>query len=768
MKKQLLYLMLLCFSAVNAQVVNIPNAALKTVLISQVPLATDSNGESLIIDANNDGEIQVSEAQNVWRLSFGNYNLENLNGIEVFENLRYLNCSSNNLSSLNLQDLQHLEELWCEFNEIVTLDLSNISTLKKIFAGFNKIADINISGLPNLDYLGLENNKLTSLDYSGCVNLEALVLGSNHFSSFTLAGLNNLTHFGFYDMLQPVNKVTIANLPSLQHLDLGFGNIQALELVDLPDLTELIANDNSFTYLDLSPYLNLTYVYLRDTGLIYLNAKNFDGPYIDLQYNSQLEVICLDEEQIAGMTDILYSTESLNLQVVTVCPDITLYNTINGYIKFDVGSDGCDVSDITVPLKKMNITTGNTTKTIYTNNSGIYNFPVFTGSYTITPQTDNEWSTVSPASADVNFTDVDNNIESVNFCMSVTGLHHDVQVLLVPISDARPGFDATYKIIYKNVGTQAESGTITLNFDDNVTDFISANPASSTFTAGTRTWNFANLPPFATREILITLNVNGPMDTPAINIGAVLNYAVTISIPETDENPGNNVMGLKQVVVGSFDPNDITCLEGDTKTPDAIGDYLHYNINFENTGDAAATFIVVENDINELQYDINSLEILYASHEMTATVEDNMVRFRFDDINLGAEGKGNVTYKIKTNATLQEGDAVTQKANIFFDYNFPIATNEATTVFEAALRSNDFSFKNNLKIYPNPSSGIVHIVANTGLQSIELYDIQGRLLQAVMLNTTEATIDISKRASGIYFMKVKTEQGIKVQKLVRQ
>src|SRR5690606_16061487 len=103
MKKQLLYLMLLCFSAVNAQVVNIPNAALKTVLISQVPLATDSNGESLIIDANNDGEIQVSEAQNVWRLSFGNYNLENLNGIEVFENLRYLNCSSNNLSSLNLQ-----------------------------------------------------------------------------------------------------------------------------------------------------------------------------------------------------------------------------------------------------------------------------------------------------------------------------------------------------------------------------------------------------------------------------------------------------------------------------------------------------------------------------------------------------------------------------------------------------------------------------------------------------------------------------------------
>src|SRR5690606_40261906 len=169
-----------------------------------------------------------------------------------------------------------------------------------------------------------------------------------------------------------------------------------------------------------------------------------------------------------------------------------------------------------------------------------------------------------------------------------------------------------------------------------------------------------NLPPFATREILITLNVNGPMDTPAINIGAVLNYAVTISIPETDENPGNNVMGLKQVVVGSFDPNDITCLEGDTKTPDAIGDYLHYNINFENTGDAAATFIVVENDINELQYDINSLEILYASHEMTAAVEDNMVRFRFDDINLGAEGKGNVTYKIKTNATLQEGDAVTQ------------------------------------------------------------------------------------------------------------
>jgi hypothetical protein len=41
-------------------------------------------------------------------------------------------------------------------------------------------------------------------------------------------------------------------------------------------------------------------------------------------------------------------------------------------------------------------------------------------------------------------------------------------------------------------------------------------------------WNFTDLKPFETREIEVTLNVNSPMETPAVN-NEILNYTATIT-----------------------------------------------------------------------------------------------------------------------------------------------------------------------------------------------------------------------------------------------
>ena len=65
---------------------------------------------------------------------------------------------------------------------------------------------------------------------------------------------------------------------------------------------------------------------------------------------------------------------------------------------------------------------------------------------------------------------------------------------------ARPGFDAFYKIIYKNKGNQVESGSVNLTFDDSKMDFVSASatPIQST---GLLTWDYTNLQPFETKTI---------------------------------------------------------------------------------------------------------------------------------------------------------------------------------------------------------------------------------------------------------------------------
>jgi len=201
--------------------------------------------------------------------------------------------------------------------------------------------------------------------------------------------------------------------------------------------------------------------------------------------------------------------------------------------------------------------------------------------------------------------------------------------------------------------------------------------------------------------------------------------------------------------------------------PDKIGEFLHYNINFENTGTAAAEFIVVENNINPEQFNISTLEMMNASHSMVATVEGNKITFRFDDINLGPNEKGNVTYKIKTLETLEENDVVMQEANIFFDYNFPIATNQAETIF-AVLGTDNFINSGSLKVYPNPTTGLLNISSDENLQSFCLYDLQGRLLQNSALESTIHALDISVYPSGIYLLEIKTNVGMKVEKIVKK
>ena len=339
--------------------------------------------------------------------------------------------------------------------------------------------------------------------------------------------------------------------------------------------------------------------------------------------------------------------------------------------------------------------------------------------------------------------------------------------MIQPVRNAQPGFDSSYRIIYRNKGNQPLSGQINLFYNDGVMDFVNTSVSPSTTSVGSIAWDYTNLQPFESRVIAVTLNMNGPMEIPALNNGDHLNFTASITPTSGDETPGDNTFVLEQTLAGSFDPNDITCLEGDTEHPDNIGKYLHYNINFENTGTVPATFIVVKDMIDTAKFDISSLQLINASHDVKTRINGNKVEFYFDAINLGPNQKGNVMFKIKTLPTLSVNSSVTQNANIYFDYNWPITTNDATTTFQLLSRG-DFAQDTSVKIYPNPSSSVVNITAATPISSLQLYDLQGRLLEAVSSKLNETTVDISQRTNGIYFLKISTENGVKVEKLVKQ
>ena len=191
------------------------------------------------------------------------------------------------------------------------------------------------------------------------------------------------------------------------------------------------------------------------------------------------------------------------------------------------------------------------------------------------------------------------------------------------------------------------------------------------------------------------------METPAVNGGDILNYAANIVGLNTDETPDDNTFGLNQTVVNSFDPNDKTCLEGNTINPSMIGKYVHYKIRFENTGTFPAQNVVIKDLIDTTKFDLSTLQMTDASHNCFTRINNtNKVEFIFESINLpfdDANNDGYVVFKIKTKPTLTVNSTISNVANIYFDYNFPIVTNTATTTI-AALSIQDFVFSNYFNI----------------------------------------------------------------------
>jgi hypothetical protein len=260
------------------------------------------------------------------------------------------------------------------------------------------------------------------------------------------------------------------------------------------------------------------------------------------------------------------------------------------------------------------------------------------------------------------------------------------------------------------------------------------------------------------------------METPAVNNGDVLNYTTSITTTNTDETPNDNTFTLNQTVVGSYDPNDKTCLEGEIVDPSMVGEYVHYVIRFENTGTFPAENIVVKDMIDLAKFDIATLVPLKGSHDFFTRIKDNKVEFIFENINLDfndATNDGYVAFKIKTKSTLVIGDTFSNNSNIYFDYNFPITTNTYTTTI-AALSTQNFEFVYEFTLYPNPAKEALNIQSKNGfeIKSIEIYNLLGQVVLAVP-NTTSA-IDVSSLTRGNYFIKVNTSNGTSNTKFIKE
>lgn len=518
-------------------------------------------------------------------------------------------------------------------------------------------------------------------------------------------------------------------------------------------------------------------MYFNAFETLFLKNGNFYGvPYnffSDAPEN--LQFICADDQNVDFYAAIITNL-GLDCEVNSYCsftPGGTFY-TMTASNTFDSNNNGCDVTDITLPNLKFNVTNGTQTGTFIVNQSGNYSIPVSSGTHTITPVLENPtYFNISPASATVTFPDTTSPF-SQNFCITPNGINRDLEVTIIPINPSIPGFNANYKIVYRNIGNvNIAMGTVGLDYNDNTLDYVSSLPSTEVLPVGNLYWTFLNLQPFETRTIDVSFNLNSPTETPALNSGDLLSFTASVNTSVGDDvNTSNNVITLPQIVVNSFDPNDKTCLEGTSITPDMIGKYVHYMIRFENTGTFAAQNIVVKDMIDQSKFDISSLIPLNASHNFTTRIAGNKVEFIFENINLpfdDASNDGYIVFKIKTVPTLVLGDSFSNSASIYFDYNFPIVTDPAVTTF-AVLGNEDFEFSKYLTVYPNPVNDLLKITSkqNIELRSMEIYNMIGQLVISVPNANGISSIDVSSLPKGNYFLKVVSDKGTSNVKFIKR
>jgi len=128
----------------------IPDPAFKAFLVSA-------------FDSNHDGEISPEEAETVTEIHCNGLNINSLEGIENFKQLKSLDCANNNLTELDVSTLTKLEEISCRNCNISLLSFANNSALHYIDCSNNKLTSLNVSSNAILSVLLCNNNLLTGV-----------------------------------------------------------------------------------------------------------------------------------------------------------------------------------------------------------------------------------------------------------------------------------------------------------------------------------------------------------------------------------------------------------------------------------------------------------------------------------------------------------------------------------------------------------------------------------------------------------------------------
>ena len=170
--------------------------------------------------------------------------------VTITGDVAFLDCTSNQLTALDVSKNTKLTELYCYKNELTTLALPQSNVLQKLSCHDNQLTALDLSKNTALTMLWCYKNQLTALDVSKNTKLTVLYCGSNKLIALDLSKNIALIEFNCYD-----NQLTALDVSTNTKLALLYCDRNKLKVLDVSKntmLTHLQCFENRLTALDLS------------------------------------------------------------------------------------------------------------------------------------------------------------------------------------------------------------------------------------------------------------------------------------------------------------------------------------------------------------------------------------------------------------------------------------------------------------------------------------------------------------------------------------
>ena len=114
--------------------------------------------------------------------------MNNLTGLNLSGQtyLKYLDCSNNLISGININNCYNLTGLNLKNNNLSgELNLSEFKNLTQIDVSNNRLSGINVTGLNKLTTFQADNNRITGLDFFGATNVKIISASGNSMTRYS-------------------------------------------------------------------------------------------------------------------------------------------------------------------------------------------------------------------------------------------------------------------------------------------------------------------------------------------------------------------------------------------------------------------------------------------------------------------------------------------------------------------------------------------------------------------------------------------------------